>query len=64
MDSSLSFELIDKPAVVPGNRDGGFVQFIAERRGHPLYAVNDLDQAVSGAVMVTATSSSLSLIHI
>jgi len=58
VDSPLPFELMDKPAAVPGNREGGFVQFIAERRGHPLYAVNDLDQAVSGAVMVTTTSSS------
>ena len=51
----MPFELIDKPAGVPGDRDG-FSQFISQRRAQPLFAVNDLDYDISGAVMVTETA--------
>ncbi len=54
----LPFELIDKPASVPGSRDNGFVQLVSRLRGQPLFAVNDLDREVSGAVMVTPTLQS------
>jgi len=55
VDTAMPFELIDKPAGVPGDRDG-FSQFISQRRAQPLFAVNDLDYDISGAVMVTETA--------
>ncbi len=58
MVTPLPFELIDKPAGVPGDRDSGFVRFVSRLRGLPLFAVNDLDREVSGAVMATPTAQS------
>lgn len=53
------FELIDKPAGVPGNRDDadGFAEFISQTRGQELFAVTGLDRDISGALMVAHTSS-------
>lgn len=58
MVTPLQFELIDKPAGVPGDRENGFVQLVSRLRGQPLFAVNDLDREVSGTVMVTSTLQS------
>ena len=52
------FELVDKPAGVPGSDHDqtGYAQFLSRRRGYPLFTVNDLDRDISGAQVLARSA--------